>query len=269
MTAPAAAAPPRPRPRRRHRRRHHRHLGRLSPRAPRGGRRGAAGTRPADLGHHLARGRAHGHLRLDLADLDRAADVHPGPVRPAGGGDRARDRPETVRADRARHRAGAAGGVPAGRRVQPAVRRGGARDLAARGRRPVPAGAGGRRAGRLLHPGRRPGEPGRRDDVAGPGRPDAGRADHRGRAGHRFHASNGGAVAGVRTPRGRHRGRVRRQLRRDVGPRTRRAGRGDHPAAGRRALLPADRADRGGGRRTGRCWRTPPATATTGRRAAG
>ena len=70
-------------------------------------------------------------------------------------------------------------------------------------------------------------------------------------------------------PARRHRGRVRRQLRRDVGAGTRRAGRGDHPAAGRRALLPADRADRGGGRRTGRCWRTPPATATTGKRAAG
>ncbi len=43
----------------------------------------------------------------------------------------------------------------------------------------------------------------------------------------------------------RHRGRVRGQLRRDVGTPAWRASRRLHPAAGRRALLPADRADRG------------------------
>ena len=42
----------------------------------------------------------------------------------------------------------------------------------------------------------------------------------------------------------RHRVRVRRQLRRHVGPPARRAGRREHPAAGRRALLPDHRADR-------------------------
>ena len=41
-----------------------------------------------------------------------------------------------------------------------------------------------------------------------------------------------------------------------------------HPAAGGRALLPADRADRRGRPGTGRCWRTRPTTATSARRAA-
>ena len=42
----------------------------------------------------------------------------------------------------------------------------------------------------------------------------------------------------------RHRSRVRRQLRRHVGPPARRGGRRQHPPAGRRALLPHHRADR-------------------------
>ena len=46
----------------------------------------------------------------------------------------------------------------------------------------------------------------------------------------------------------RHRGRVRRQLRRHVGPAARRGVGGADPAAGRRALLPHHRADRGHGR---------------------
>ena len=40
------------------------------------GRRRAARARPAHLGHHLARGRADGHVRLDVGDLDRDAQVH-------------------------------------------------------------------------------------------------------------------------------------------------------------------------------------------------
>ena len=112
----------------------------------------------------------------------------------------------------------------------------------------ISAGAGRRRAGRFLHPGRRPGEPGRCDDVAGQRSPDAGRADHRGRPGHRIPASTRRRDRGAHPAR-RRRGRVRGQLRRDVGAGARRACRGEHPAAGRRALLPADRADRGGGQR--------------------
>ena len=53
-----------------------------------------------------------------------------------------------------------------------------------------------------------------------------------------------GAVTGVSTAVRRHRGRVRSQLRGHVGPSARRARRRQHPAAGGRALLPADRADR-------------------------
>ena len=104
--------------------------------------------------------------------------------------------------------------------------------------------------------GGRPREPGRRHDGAGQGR-----AACRARR-----IIEGVPVTGVlhRARRGdrrahrarRHRGRVRRQLRRHVGPPARRAGRRDHPAAGRRALLPDHRADRRASTRTGRCSRT-------------
>ena len=39
-------------------------------------RRGAARARPTHLGHHLARRRTDGDLRVDLRDLDRDAQVH-------------------------------------------------------------------------------------------------------------------------------------------------------------------------------------------------
>ena len=54
----------------------HRLLRRLSP-GPHGlERRGPARARPAHLGHHLARRRADGDLRLDVGDVDRDAQVH-------------------------------------------------------------------------------------------------------------------------------------------------------------------------------------------------
>ena len=95
-----------------------------------------------------------------------------------------------------------------------------------------------------------------------------GRHDRRGRARHRLHCSERGAVTGVRTRVRRHRGRVRRELRRHVGAPARREGRRHHPAAGGRALLPHHRADRGPlGRVAGA--RGPGApTATSARRSA-
>ena len=79
------------------------------------------------------------------------------------------------------------------------------------------------------------------------GRPAEGRADHRGHAGDR---GADPARRGHRRPHAarRHRGRVRRQLRRHVGPPARRGRGREHPAAGGRALLPHHRA----GRRRGR-----------------
>ena len=56
--------------------RRHRHLGRLSPRQHGLEGRGAAGARPAHLRHDLACGRPDGHVRLDVRDLDRDAQVH-------------------------------------------------------------------------------------------------------------------------------------------------------------------------------------------------
>jgi glycine/D-amino acid oxidase-like deaminating enzyme len=69
------------RPRRRHRRRHHRLLGRVPPGPRRLEGRRRCSSAIAHLGHHLARRRADGHLRLDVGDLDRAAQVHARSVR--------------------------------------------------------------------------------------------------------------------------------------------------------------------------------------------
>ena len=55
----------------------------------------------------------------------------------------------------------------------------------------------------------------------------------------------------------RHRGRVRRQLRRHVGAPARREGRGEHPAPGGRALLPHHREDPRGSPAAARCSRIP------------
>ena len=65
-----------------------------------------------------------------------------------------------------------------------------------------------------------------------------------GRPGHRGHQGEGHGHRRDDAVR-RHRGGVRRQLRRHVGPPARRAGGGQHPAAGRGALLPDHRGVRG------------------------
>ena len=73
-----------------------------------------------------------------------------------------------------------------------------------------------RPARRLLCPRRRTGQPGRRHDVAGQGRPDARRADHRGDRGDRRARRRRSGRRGDHRA-GRDRVRVRRQLRRHVG----------------------------------------------------
>ena len=101
------------------------------------------------------------------------------------------------------------------------------------------------------------------------GRAHAGRDDPRGRARSPASLTKRGAVTGVHDRARRHRGRVRRQLRRHVGAPARRAGRREHPAAVGGALLPDHRADPGlrstlaGARGSGL------ATATSARRSAG
>ena len=256
------------RPRRRHRRRRHRLLGRLPP-GPHGleGRR-AARARPAHLGHDVARGRADGHVRLDVGDVDRDAQVHPRPLRAARGRDRPVDRVQAGRLHRGRRRRRPARGVPPGLGVQPLLRRRRARDLARRGQGAVPARAHRRHPRRLLRQGGRPRQPGRRHDGARQGRAPC-RARRSSRAS-RSPASRPqrGAVTGVDDRHGdieaeyvvNCAGMWARQLGAQVGR--------QHPAAGRRALLPDHRADRRARRRRGRCSRIRPRTATSARRSA-
>ena len=98
---------------------------------------------------------------------------------------------------------------------------------------------------RLLRRGRRPRGPGRRRRWRSP-RARACRARGSSRAcPSPASTTQRGAVTGVAPTQRRHRGRVRRQLRRHVGAPARRAGRRRHPAPGGRALLPDHRADPG------------------------
>ncbi len=203
-------------------------------------RRRAARTRPADLRHHLARRRADGDVRVAVGDLDADAPAHRRPVRPAGGRDRAVDGVQARRVRRAGQRPGPADRVPPGGRVQPPHGRRRPRDRPTRGGRAVPAGGRQRRARRLLRARRRAGQPGRRDDGAGQGRPPARRADRPGRRRHRRAAHWRAGQRGAHGAR-RRRGRGRRQLHRDVGPPAGRRRRDQRAAAGRRALLPDHR----------------------------
>ena len=201
---------------------------------------GPARTRPTHLGYDVARGRVDGDLRLDLPDLDRAADVHQGALLAPGGRDRPGDRLPADRADRGRRRRGPSRGVPPGVGVQQALRRGRPRDQPPRGRRAVPGCAHGRHPRGLPHAHRRPGEPGGRHDGAGEGRTHA-RGDPAG--GHACCGRPGARWSRRRRAhRGRdHRVRPRRQRCRDVGPPARRTLRCEHPAPSRRALLPDHR----------------------------
>ena len=179
-------------------------------------------ARPADLGHDLARRRADGHVRLDVGDLDRDAAVHPRPLRAARGRDRAVDRLQAGRLHRARDRRGPARGVPPGLGVQPPT----AASTCTRSRRARSASCSRSRAPTTCSP-------------ASTSPRTAGRTRSTSRC--RWPAARGMAgatiVEGVpvldvldRARRGdrrahrvrRHRVRVRRQLRRHVGPPARR-----------------------------------------------
>ena len=126
-------------------------------------------------------------------------------------------------------------------------RAGGRGDLAAGDGRPVPLGEDRRPARRLPRPRRRPGQPGRRHHRAGQGRPTARRARSSRASRSRTCSSTAGASTGVRVSTGapgrddRDRGRVRRQLRRHVGPRAGGEERAGDPQPGGRALLPDHR----------------------------
>ena len=92
--------PPLQGPRRHHRRRRFRLLGRLSSDEARLDGCGAARAQAADLGHHLARGRADRPVAR-LAEHDAAREIFGRPLRQAGGRDRRRDRHAAGRLDHA------------------------------------------------------------------------------------------------------------------------------------------------------------------------
>ena len=213
---------------------------RLPPGPPGLDGRGAARAAPADGRHDLACRRADHLGRDDRRDRAVLQPVLPGPVRPAGAGDRALHRLPRGRAHLAGHHPGAAGGTAPGGGLDARVRRRGHRDLPARAGRHVAAGPHRRRAVRVLRRGRGPGRPGGGGHLAGQGRPAAGRAG--GGGGGRDRGGAGGPPGAGRAHRaGPDRDRRGGERGGHVGPAVRRAGRGQRPAAGRRALLPAHR----------------------------
>ena len=138
-----------------------------------------------------------------------------------------------------------------------------------RGEGAVPARAHRRHPRRLLREGRRPRQPGRRHDGAGA----------RARACRARRIIEGVPVTGVlnRNGRGHRRATTPTATSRPSTSSTAPAcGRGSsaseggrqHPAAGRRALLPDHRDDRRPAAEPARCWRTRPPTATSARRSA-
>ncbi len=235
---------PHARPRRHRRRRRHRHLHRLSPGRDGLERHRAARAAPADRRHHLARGRAHGHVRLDFGDVDRDPQVHARSLRASRGGDGTGNGIHADRLHRGCLRRGSPRGIPAGGGVQPLLRHRRAGNLAARGPAAVSARQGRRRASRLLRQGRRPREPGRRHDGTRQRRANAWREDFRRRARNR-RAAEKRPRHRRKHPLRRHQDGLRRQLRWPVGARVRCAvGRRDLEP-GRRALLPDHRGDQG------------------------
>ncbi len=200
------------------RRRRHRHVDRVSPRVDGVAGRRAARAPPAHGRHDLARSGTHGHVRIDVGNVDRTSQVHARPLRPARSRDRTSDRLHADRLHRSRFRQGPPRGIPARRRVQPLLRYRRAGDLAAPGAGALPAREGRRHRSRLLREGRRAREPGRRDDGARQGRAHARREDSRRRTGNRSTAEERACHRGQHAIR-RHPDRLRRELRRPVGTR--------------------------------------------------
>ena len=244
MRGHVRTGPPEANPCRRHRRRHHRLLRRVSPGSHGLEGRGPARARPPHVGDDLARRRPDGHVRVDVRDLDRDAQVHARPLRAPRGRDRAVERVLARRVHRGRRRPRPPRGVPAGVGLQSLLRRRRARDLAVRDQGALSAREDRRSARGLLREGGRSREPGRRDDGDGEGGAHAGRGDLRG--GRRHRAAPQARRRHRRQDRARrHRGRVRRQLRGHVGAPARREGGREHPAPVGRALLPHHRQDPG------------------------
>ena len=162
---------------------------RLSPRPPRLERRGPPRTRSAHLGHDLARGGPDEHLRLDLGDLGRDANVHPRSLRAPRSGDRAMHRfrgPGLHRAGRGR---GPHGRVSPGGSLQSDVRQRRRGDRPRRDQEALPPGQGGRYPGGLLFAEGRAGQSRGRHHGLGQGRAAEGCDDRPGRFGHgRHHA---------------------------------------------------------------------------------
>ena len=215
-----------PRPRRRRRRRHHRLLRRVPPR-PRGlERRRAARARPPHVRHDVARGRPDRHVRLDVRDVDRDAQVHARPLR-ATSRPRPARRPASSRSGSSRSQP-----TPIGSRSTGASPRSTATAASTctrsrrRGRRTCSRSPSTDDilAGFYVEGGR-PREPGRRHDGAREGRAHAGRDDHRGRAASPASCTKRRRGHRRATPRTATSRRVRRELRRHVGAPARRAAR--------------------------------------------
>ena len=232
-----------PRPSRDHRRRCRRLQRRLPPRPPRLDRRGAAGAQPADIGHDVARRRSDHHGSADIGDAPGREAQHRG-VPDARGRHRLVDgvgadghactwRPTRTdgRSSSARHRSASATRSPS--RSSTSMRTIEKFPLLSA-----------RRLGRIAVLSRTTGAatpPTRRCRWL------VGRASGVCRSS-RTHRSRGSATTvvgstGVDTAQRFDRGRVRDQLRRDVGPATRRARRRARPVAGAGPLLRRHRGD--------------------------
>ena len=217
--------PPLQGPRGHHRRRRLRLLGRLSSGQARLDRHRASGAQAAHLRHDLARGRADRPVAR-LAEHDAAREIFGRPLRQARGRDRRRHRHAPGRLDHGRADRGAQARDLSPGLARPRLRRRRARDFAGRGQGDVSASQHRRRGRRGAPAARRPVRPGQHRHGAGQGRAAARREDLRGRQGHGRppegrprHRRLLGARDGARHDRDRH----RRQLRRHVGARARRA----------------------------------------------
>ena len=234
--------PARPGAVRRGRWRGDRYVDRLSPRPARGDRRRPPRAQVAHVWHHLAcsgrggLGRSDGGCAVDGALLRRALCA-------PGGGDGALDGVPPLWLPPAGHHAALRRGPTPRDGVHALGGDDQGHPVSARGGRPGAADADRRRHPRLLDARRGAGQPRRRDHVAGQGRPAARGEDLRGHRGHRLRPR---PRPGGRRPHGAWRRRVRegRDRRGAVGSRGGSQGRRHRAPPGRRALLPAHRADR-------------------------
>jgi len=192
----------------------------------------------------MARGRAGRHGHVCNRDHHQHVQVQSRPLHEARGRNRTRHGLPAGRLPPNRQQPGARGQAASGLRLRSGLRHRRARNLAVRSQKDVAALRNERRARGLLHTGRRPRQSRGRDDRARKGCPDGRRPDPGGDRGHGNRAgewSRDRCLHGAR----KHRGGIRRQLRRHVGARDRSDGRRQCAIARRRALLPDHRTHRG------------------------